>query len=122
MQLKNTIFALLFTILLFACNQQTEIFIGSWDLNSITLAGDVIKAEDLDNPSYSFHENHTYEIVVKGSTEQGTWQKEGDYLILEDFNNEGVQNKLKIIELTPQKIIFSTGSDENISEVVLVKN
>lgn len=122
MQIKNSIFALILTVILFSCNSGTPDFVGSWNLSTIKIAGDIVSAKDIENPTYNFNEDHTYEIIVNGVSEKGAWKKEGDYLILVDFNNAEIENKFKIIESTPYKFLFSSGEDENSSEVLLVKN
>ena len=121
MSFKNLFLSFIFLVFLSACNQNQPDFIGSWKLSTINIGGDIVAARDIDNPTYVFNDNNIYEINVNGVKDRGSWKLEGEYLILQKFDNHEVENKLKIVQSTPALLQFSTGEGDNTSVVTLIK-
>ncbi len=110
------LFALLLAIT--SCKKQNH-FVGEWELDSLTLQGDIITAEDLGNPLYTFTEDNTYKIEVTGLKQEGTWELDGEDLILVDNETPGVENVLHIVEANEYKFHYKAGEVEPFTEVVL---
>lgn len=121
MSIKNNFVLAFIMLFLFACNLNQEAFVGTWNLKSLNIGGDVVNADEINNPVYTFNNNNTYEIAVSGIKETGTWKLEGDYLVLYNSENPDVGNKLKIIEASVNKFEFSSGEGDNSSVVLLIK-
>lgn len=119
--MKKSFLYTLLVVFLFACNQSQPDFVGSWRLDNIKVSGDIVAANDINNPTYTFGEDQIYEINVNGVVERGSWKLKGEYLILQNFKSHDVENKLKIVQSTPGHLEFSTGEGENTSIVTLLK-
>lgn len=121
MSIKNVLLSFTFLVFIMACNQSDPDFIGSWKLSTINIGGDIVAARDINNPTYIFSNDNQYEINVNGTQDIGSWKIDGDYIILQNFQNHEVENRLKIVQSTPSLLQFSSGEGENVSVVTLIK-
>ena len=81
-------FVLLASISLFSCNEskptvenvatETPAFVGAWELIKMDLGGEIVNANILGDPTYTFNLDNTYVIRASAQSEQGTWFVKGD--------------------------------------------
>lgn len=121
------LFVLLASVALFSCNESkpavedvskdTPAFVGEWELIKMDLAGEIVNANILGNPTYVFNIDKTYVIWVSSQSEQGTWSLQGENLVLfsEALEKETV---VKITENTEDKLSYEIGK-ESITKVYL---
>ena len=117
--MRNYILVLFLSFSLISACDTTPKFVGSWELVSLKLENESITAGDLGNPVYTFNENNTYTIEVTGLAQNGSWQLEGEKLILKDQENPEVENILNIVEVQERMFHYTAGSDGALTDVIL---
>jgi hypothetical protein len=120
-------FVLLASISIFSCNEskpvvekvakETPAFVGAWELIKMDLGGEVINANILGNPTYTFNIDNTYVIRASAQSEQGSWTIKGDKLVLFSKSLEK-ETVLKIIDTTENILTYEIG-EETITKVFL---
>ena len=113
-------FVLLASISLFSCKQskptvenlttETAPFVGVWELIKMDLGGEVVNANILGDPTYTFNIDNTYVIRVSAQSEQGVWSLQGEKLILFSKALEK-ETILSIIENTEDNLTYEIGKE-----------
>lgn len=113
-------FVLLASISLFSCNEskptvenlttETAPFVGVWELIKMDLGGEVVNANILGDPTYTFNIDNTYVIRVSAQSEQGVWSLQGEKLILFSKALEK-ETILSIIENTEDNLTYEIGKE-----------
>lgn len=118
MRLLKKLLFLCFFFIFIAC-QNTPAFVGSWELVSLKLAEDEITANELGDPIYSFNADKTYSIEVTGLSQSGTWELEGEQLLLTDKENISEAIVLNIVQSEETIFHYTAGEGETVTHVIL---
>lgn len=108
--------------LLFTCFISLEIYaqiadklVGKWQFKE--MAGediDVKKAEMMEhlfgNMKLEFKKGGTYEVLVMGKEEKGTWEM--DDMLVKQVSESGRVNEMSITSLTDEELVYVMGKDE----------
>ncbi len=113
-------FVLLASISLFSCNEseptvknlrtETAPFVGVWELIKMDLGGEVVNANILGDPTYTFNIDNTYVIRVSAQSEEGVWSLQGEKLILFSKALEK-ETILSITENTEDNLTYEIGKE-----------
>lgn len=117
-------FVLLASVSLFSCNEttkpaetsakkeykETPAFVGAWELIKMDLGGEVVKANILGDPSYSFNIDNTYVIRASSQFEQGSWSLKDGKLVLVDRETKK-ETTINIIENKQETLTYEIGEN-----------
>lgn len=115
--IKKLSFLFIFALLI-AC-ESSPAFVGKWELVSLELADDEITANELGDPVYTFNEDNTYSIEVTGLRQIGTWELQGESLLLRDNDNPDEVTTLKIVQAEKTIFHYTAGEGDTKTNVIL---
>lgn len=118
MQVLKKLSFILILVVLFACDTSPA-FVGTWELVSLELADDEITANELGDPVYTFNKDNSYTIEVTGLRQEGTWELQGESLLLRDNDNPEDVTTLTIVQAEKTIFHYTAGEGETQSNVIL---
>ncbi len=104
---------LLAMMLGFACKTKTDekskLIAKKWSYMEFKMNDEVMTGEQLEYPVMEFLDDGKYKIEFGPMSEEGKWQVEGNELVT--TTNENKTTRLKIMEITEEKLILHSEVD-----------
>ncbi|HXH17858.1 MAG TPA: hypothetical protein VNJ07_02155 [Chitinophagales bacterium] len=112
---------------LVSCNNRSsekeKLIARKWSYKEFRMNNDTMTAEQMGNPTMEFFPDGKYKVEMGKIVEEGKWHIEGDELVttvLKKNSKPDTSNKLKIYELTADKLVLHSDAGGNKAYVTLI--